>query len=186
MTRNAATPLGITCALVLATAFLGVPHDLERASANGATRQVVKSALAGPYELQVGLLPGSPKVGNLHLSIQVKDAGTGATITDAAVRLTASGPEGAVNVGPTQAVNTPQSPQYYDADIPLDTEGQWVLTLEVDGALGQASLDLTLDVQRGGGFNLIFLFAGALAVLTLAFWTWRRTRPRQRRRGQPP
>ena len=121
-------PTAALIVLVLAAALV-ISSELGQVSANGGTRLVVKNERVGPYELQVGILPGSPKVGNLHLSILVKDAAAGATITSATITVMARGPEGATNVSLVQATNTPQSPQFYDGDIPLDTEGSWTLTL---------------------------------------------------------
>ena len=94
---------------------------------------MVQDARAGPYQLQVGILPGSPKVGNLHLSITVQDAENETIITDAIVLVAAKGPVGAADVAPVQAVSSPLSPQSYEVDIPLDTAGSWTVTLETDG-----------------------------------------------------
>ncbi len=154
-------------------------------SANGTTRPVVKNHRVGPYEFQVGILPGSPKVGNLHLSILIKDAETGTPVTDATVTLTATGPEGATNVGPALAVNTPQNPQFYDVDMSLDVEGSWTVTLETKSGLGSANVALPLQVTKPGGFSLIPLLVGVGIFLALGFWAWDRIRLRRRRRSQP-
>ena len=156
-------------ALLLAAALI-TQSGTAQVSANGATRPVVKNERVGPYELQVGILPGKPKVGNLHLSILVKDAATGIAVTDATISITATGPEGATGVGPTQALNTPQNPQFYDVDIPLDLEGSWTVTLETDSPLGIASLDIPLEVTASGGFNLVWVAAGALIIVIILFW----------------
>jgi len=69
-------------------------------------------------------------------------------------------------------------------DIPLDVVGRWNLTLDVEGELGDAALEVQLDVLEAEGFNLVFLLAAAVAFLALAIWTWDRVRGRRRRRGQ--
>ena len=140
---------------------------------------MVQDARAGPYQLQVGILPGSPKVGNLHLSIIVQDAQDETIITDAVVLVSARGPVGATEVAQVQAVNTPLSPQSYEVDIPLDTVGSWIVTLETDGRLGQASLDLPFEVTEPDGLPVAWLAAGVVAVLVLGVWTWRRVRRRR-------
>ncbi len=150
--------------------------------ANGATRELVKSERAGPYELRVGILPGTPRVGNLHLSIQIKDAAQGTILTGGAVTVAATGPEGSTAVGPVAAVASLESPQFYDVDVPLDAIGRWNFTLQVEAELGTAALDVPLDVSEAEGFNLIFLLALAIAFLALAIWTWDRVRGRRRRR----
>ena len=173
----------VSIAVCLALAF-GPPlvflTEAKPVSANGATRAVVQNARAGPYQLQVGILPGNPKVGSLHLSILVQDAEEGTAITDATVVVMATGPTGAANVGPVPAVNTPQNPQFYEVDIPLDTVGSWTLTLETNSRLGEARLDVSLEVTEADGFNLVWPAAGAVVVLALAFWTWNRSRRRRR------
>lgn len=174
-------PTAALIVLVLAAALV-ISSELGQVSANGGTRLVVKNERVGPYELQVGILPGRPKVGNLHLSILVKDSEAGVTITDAIVMVTVVGPEGATNVGLVQATNTPQNPQFYDVDILLDTEGSWTLTLETDSHLGKASLDAPLEVTASGGFNLVWVAGGAVVVISLSFWAWDRIRSRRRQR----
>ena len=171
--------LSVAVFLVLAfgtlpAAFTGISPVL----ANGATRAVVQDARAGPYQLQVGILPGSPKVGNLHLSIIVQDAEDETIITDAIVLVAAKGPVGAADVAPVQAVSSPLSPQSYEVDIPLDTAGSWTVTLETDGRLGNASLDLPLEVTEPDGLPVAWLAAGVVAVVALVVWTWRRIRRR--------
>ena len=156
----------------------------KTALANGAGHEVVKNAKAGPYELQVSILPGSPKVGNLHLSILVKNAETGAAITDATVMVAATGPLGATNVSPMQAVNTPQGPQFYDVDIPLDTAGKWTLTVDTDSSLGKANLGLSLEVAQSRGTSLLWMAAGIVAALAFGLGTWDMLRSRRRRRKQ--
>ena len=167
--------------LVLGVSLM-VTSGLEPVYANGATRPVVTNARVGPYMLQVGILPGKPKVGNLHLAIVVKDAEGGATITDATVTVAATGPEGATNVSPVQARNTPIIPQLYDVDISLDMEGSWTLTLEIDSRSGKAGLDVPLQVTASGGANLVIPIAGAVGFLALAVWVRGRLSRRGKRR----
>ena len=171
--------LSIAVFLLLALgALLAAFAGLSPVSANGATLAVVQDARAGPYQLQVGILPGSPRVGNLHLSIVVQDAQDETVITDAVVLVSASGPVGATEVASMPAVNTPLSPQSYEVDIPLDTVGSWIVTLETDGRLGQASLDLPFEVTEPDGLPVAWLAAGVVAATTLCVWTWRRVRRR--------
>lgn len=130
------------------------------------------------------MFPGTPRVGNLHLSIQVKDAERGELLTRGVVIVTAKGPEGTADVAPIRAVTSPDSPQFYDADIPMDVVGRWNLTLYIEGELGDAALKVPLDVLEAEGFNLVFVLAAAVAFLALGIWTWDRVRVKRRRRGQ--
>ena len=166
--RSRLPPLVVLLALGLLLALANVPWT---AHANGATVPVVKNERAGPYELEVGILPGSPRVGNLHLSILVRDSQAGGFITNAIVTVGAQGPPAATSVGPAQAVNTRDAPQFYDLDIPLDTEGEWTLLLNVNSELGQAELPLPIEVTKSGGFSFAFLITVGVALLAALFWT---------------
>ena len=172
-------PIGVIIMLILAAAF---PDTQDSVLANGATIPVVTNRSAGPYELEVGILPGSPKVGNLHLSIVVRDEAQDRVITDAIVKVTATGPEGATNVGPVAALNPLQSPHFYEVNIPLDLEGGWTLALDVDSDLGPAGLEIPLNVTKSGGISLAFIAAIAIVVLATAIWIWGRVSNRRRRR----
>ena len=152
------------------------------AVANGGTRPVVKNERVGPFELEMGIQPGDPRVGTLHLSILVKDLEEGKTITNATVAVMANGPEGATNVGRVVARNNLQSPEFYEANITLDTEGSWTVVLEVASDLGEVELVVPLEVSSPSGFNFIFVIAVAIALLALSVWTWDRIKGRKRRR----
>ena len=162
-------------ALGLSVATLAAPSAV---SANGATRTVVERTV-GPYWLQVGILPGIPTTGILHLSIIVQDIENETIITDASVMVSAQGPAGSAGVAPVQAVNTPLDPESYEVDIPLDTIGSWTITLETNGRLGKASLDLPMEVVEPDGLPAAWMAAGLAAFLALIFWTWRRSRRRR-------
>lgn len=173
---------GFVLAAVVLLSTLISPHST--AFANGTTRPVVKNERVGPYDLEVGILPGTPRVGNLHFSILVNDAEAGEPITDALVTIAATGPPDSTGVGPVRALTTIQSPQFYEADVSLDMEGLWTFTLEVVAEPGEASLELPMEVSKPGGFSVAFVAAVAVALLALSIWTWDRVRRRRRRRRQ--
>ena len=174
----------VKAAVVLLAASLVFAFGMDGALANGGTRPLVTDARSGPYELRVGIFPGRPKVGNLHLSIFVKDAEAGSSITNATVTVTLTGPEGATNVGPVQATTTPQNPGLNEVDVPLDIEGSWTLNLKTNSHLGRADLDLPLEVAEPQGLDVIYPLVGSVAVLALAFWAWDRFGGRRKRRGK--
>jgi hypothetical protein len=155
--------------LIIAAPAIFIP-SVRTAQANGGTRPVVTNKIVGPYKVQVGIFPGQPRVGNLHLSIKVEDASGEQVLTGATVFTSLTGPPGATSVGLVPATNTPQDPQTYDVDMPLDMIGSWILTLETDSELGQASLDVPLEVVEPEGFDLILLLAGGVAILALVLW----------------
>ena len=148
--------------------------------ANGATKLVLEDVEAGPYRLQVGIIPGSPKVGNLHVSIQVYDAASNAPITDAQVFISAIGPEGSSSVPSTPAQSPLTDQSFYEADIWLDAEGSWVVTMQINASQGLATQEVPLEVTSGG-ISLALLAAILVFVLAASIWTWDRIKGRRRR-----
>ena len=146
------------------------------ASANGSVRLVVIDEVAGPYMLRVGILPGDPILGPLHVSIRVLDAGDQSPVEDAAVRLSATG---AGTPGQAEAVNSPQDPQLYEGNLWLDALGDWAVTLEIDSPAGPAAHTFNVRARRESGFNLMFVIAAvaaALVVGSLVYSQWQRRR----------
>ena len=176
-------PLRLT-ALILALASITIlAASMSPLSANGGSRPLATDARSGPYELQIGVFPGIPQVGNLHVTIQVNAASDDSAVTDAVITLAARGPVGSSSVGPVPALNTPQSPQFYDADLPLDAAGAWTLSVETDAGLGRASLDVPFQVREGGGIDLVYVLAGGVALAAIVLWVLERIGKRRRRRS---
>lgn len=181
--RPTAIPSWLTCPRLVSLPALGIillacllatqSHTQSLVFANG-TIQVVKKERAGPYELQVGMSPGTPRVGNLHVSLVVKDVELGKPITNATVMVMARGPEGGTDLGPLQAANNLESPQFYDADLLLDTEGSWMLILDIESDLGAASLELPLEVTKANGVSVALVATVAIAFLALSVLIWGR------------
>ena len=169
-----------TMSMVMSIACAALVLGQGTVLANGATKLVLEDVQAGPYLLQVGIIPGSPKVGNLHLSIEVYDAASDAPVTDAQVFISAVGPEDATNV-PSTAAQIPLTGQnFYEADIWLDAEGSWVVTMHIDAAQGLATQDVPLEVTSGG-ISLALLAAIVVFILAVSIWTWDRIKGRRRR-----
>ena len=166
--------------LVLLVLWLSVPQG--QVLANGATRLLVKDAIAGPYLLQVGILPGTPRVGTLHVTVLVNEAAGGTPLTDTLIDVTAAGPEGATDTGPVRAVNSALDFRFYEADLPLDAEGAWTLTVDADGPLGPGRLVLPMQVRPAQGLDLVYVLAAFVALTALGIWIWDRIRAGRRRR----
>ena len=166
--------------MVMAVACAALVLGQGTVLANGATKLVLEDVQAGPYLLQVGIIPGSPKVGNLHLSIEVCDAATEAPVTDAQVFISAVGPEDATSVPSTAAQSPLTGQNFYEADIWLDAEGSWIVTMHIDAAQGLATQDVPLEVTSGG-ISLALLAAILVFILAVSIWTWDRIKGRRRR-----
>ena len=132
------------------------------ASANGAVRLVVIDEVAGPFLLRVGVLPGDPIIGPLHVSTLIQDASGDTAVDDATVRVSVSGPGTASQ---TDAVNSSQNPQLYEGNLLLDSLGQWSVTLDIESPLGRASHTFSIRAAAEGGFNLMFVIVAAAVVL---------------------
>ena len=164
--------LTLVVALTLAAGLSG-----GTASANGAVRLVVIDEVAGPYLLRVGVLPGDPTLGPLHVSILIQDAQGETAVDDATVSVAATGP-GAPSQ--TEALNSPQSPQLYEGNLSLDALGDWSLTLDIDSPLGRAAHAFEVRATAEGGFNLMFVIAAAAAVLVIGSLVWSQLQRRRR------
>ena len=162
---------------ILAVLALAAGLSTGTASANGAVRLVVIDEVAGPYLLRVGVLPGDPTLGPLHVSILIQDAQGETAVDDATVSVAATGPGTASH---TEAVNSPQSPQLYEGNLYLDSLGEWSLTLDIDSPLGQATHIFGVRAKAEGGFNLMFVIAGAAAVLVVGTLVWSQLQRRRR------
>ena len=182
MNRGLSLAFTTKASIILLALALLLTLGIDAATANGGTRPLVRDARAGPYSFDVGIFPGRPTVGNLHLSILIKDAASGGALTNATVMVTLTGPEGSTAVGPVQAVNTPQTPRFYDVNVPLDMIGRWDLSVAAETHLGPASLNVPLQVTEATGIDIVYPLIALLGALAVLFWVLARIRSRRRRR----
>ena len=138
----------------------------------------------GPTSFDVGIFPWQAHgIGNLHLSILVRDAASGGALTNATVMVTLTGPEGSTALlGPVPAVNTPQTPRFYDVNVPLDVIGTWELSVAAETHLGPAALNVPLQVTEATGIDIVYPLIALLGALAVLFWVLARIRSRRRRR----
>jgi hypothetical protein len=135
---------------------------------------LIASQEAGPYRIDVSLLPSQAVVANTHISILLNSISNDRVITDATVNIWGTGPEEGTDFGPIPAINS-TAPQFFEADLPFDIDGPWEVTITVSSELGEETIVLTMDVLEGGGLiNWILMVAIAVAVLTVGIWTWDR------------
>ncbi len=158
--------------ILLITSAVISPIKLDKASANGATRIIVDDVQEGPFLFRVGVLPGSPKVGNLHLSILIQAADGDKIIEDGRITVRATGPEPGMIAGPVQATNDPLYPQVFSADITMTDLGAWSMTLETVSSLGAATLVVPLQVTESSGLNLMIIIVIAVAIVCMTALAW--------------
>ena len=169
--------LSVSLAALLAVLSLAAVLFAGTASANGAVRLVVIDEVAGPYLLRVGVLPGDLTIGPLHVSTLIQDAQGDTAVDDATVSVSIAGPG---SPSRAQAVNSPQTPQLYEANLLLDALGQWSVKLDIESPLGQASHTFNVQARNESGFNLIFVIAAGAAVLVVASLVWSQLQRRRR------
>ena len=173
--------LGLLGIVLLIYTAVASPLQTREVSANGATRLIVNDGKAGPYLFRVGILPGSPKVGNLHLSVLIQPVEGNDAIEDGQMLIHATGPAPEMTAGPVHATNTPLNPQVFDADITLTALGSWTMTLEAISELGEATLVVPLQVTETEGFNLLIVVVFVVVVLAIGTLAWSQIK----RRKQP-
>ena len=170
--------------VVLILTAVASPISPPEVSANGGTRLIVNDERVGPYKFRLGILPGSPKIGNLHISVLVQAAESDDVIQDGQIVVHATGPEPGMTAGPVQAKNTPLNPQLFDADINLTALGSWVMTVETISNLGESSLVVPLQVTEADGLNLLVVLVFVVIILAVAslWWSQQKRRKRSTRR----
>jgi hypothetical protein len=115
--------------------------------ANGRVQRFVTQSV-GPYTLQIGTIPETPVVGNLHLTISIADETNGAYIFDAVVTVAGAGPEvDTPELGPFVAEKNPLDPTFYDINTSVDRVGIWSFTIDISGELGDISTEIDIVVE---------------------------------------
>ena len=158
--------------MLLISAAVASPNWSDQASAHGTTRVIVDDVQEGPYLFRVGIIPGSPKIGNLHMSVLIQSAERDEAITDGRITVMATGPGPGMIAGPVEAANEPLNPQVYSADLSITDLGTWSMTLETTSALGEATLVVPLQVTESGGFNLLYVIVIPIVVVSVAAVAW--------------
>ena len=113
----------------------------------------------------------------LHVSTLIQDATGDTAVDDATVAVAIAGPGTPSEV---PAVNSPQSPQLYEANLLLDALGQWSVTLDIDGSLGPASHTFVIRATEEGGFNIMFIIVAIAAALLVGTLVWSQLQRRRR------
>ena len=143
---------------------------------------------AGPYEITLGVLPAEPALGRVHFSVTVTDAETSQPVTDAEVVLVAVDEHGREEYQ-SRALNTPDDPLCYDANMIFEAAGPWTIVVKIDSeGAGKASADVPLEISEAAltpGVAGTVLFFAVLAVLTGGcLYLWRSSRRALRSRDE--
>ncbi len=175
-------------AVILTAALLAVGIGSARAQTDEGFDELF-SAQAGPFDVAVSLVPPAPEVGFVNVALKPSLTATGEAVTDARVIVVAED-EPNSPVFEVVAVNTPDSPRVYRANMKFEEAGNWVLRVRLDSpSYGQADFRapvvvLPAPIAPGpeGGWVFLGVF---IALLAGALYVVRSIRKAQASRPEP-
>ncbi len=134
----------VAAAVALLTALaLGLP---DSARAQVEAKEIFRHRQGG-YEMGLAVLPYPPKVGHVHFSITLSDVETSSDVTDAEITIVAND-EGGEPAYQALALNTPQEPRFYEANISFRAAGSWSLEVKIDSPrLGATTFSVPMEVE---------------------------------------
>ena len=141
-------PKLLLLALIVLTAG-SLPPAWGRAVAHGGGVEIFRGT-QGAYEIIVGMRPETPVVGSMHFSVTPRDPATKTLLLNVQITIVAHDPSGepAYQV---RAVNSPLVIEFYDANITIESPGDWTLQVKVHReALGTETFVVPLSVGEQG------------------------------------
>ena len=140
-------------------------------AANGRAR-LVSSQESGPYQIDVSIIPAEAIVGRTHVSILVLTLADKEPLTVAHVEIAATGPIGGAGFGPIPAPND-YFPSFFETDLPFDVPGDWHVQVTVHSDMGDASVELPMQVYESTGrINWILMAALVVILLAAGIFVW--------------
>ena len=155
--------LPIVIAILALLLFIGGTSSTFANGSHPGAREVF-SGNSGPHFISATT---TPVVGQLHWIIFVTQPdGTepvrGVTL-DMTGNLSGSDHSSLKNVN---GEPSKEGPQYYTVDIPVNTAGNWIFTLNVRSQLGSSTIEIPVTIVRSSGINFgIIGLAGAVIIL---------------------
>ena len=148
------------------------------ALANGGTVRTNR-ATAGPYAVTVFTSPTPLVVGVADVSVSVEYTESGNLEPDARVIITAEPVGHAGQPGVFEATHDQASdPNFYAANVRLDSAGRWKLDVRVIGLQGDGAVGFEVETVDGASRERVVRGLAAVALIWLVFglWTYRRRR----------
>ena len=163
--------VAVALAMIVISIALILPQDARAQSDE--TFQPLFNREAGPFDVAMSWVPPSPQVGIINIGVKPALLSDGSPVTDARITLVAETepehPEFEV-----VAVNTPNHPEVYRANLKFEEAGNWVVHVKIDSpTMGQGDFRsplviLPAPIEPGAGgawvFLGIFLVLGAGSV----------------------
>lgn len=119
------------------------------------------------YDVTVQFLPSKPAAGTVHFVVTPRSAATGSAVTDAIVLIVIDDEAGEPTYQ-SLALNTPEQPNQYRANVLIKRAGEWTVRVEMDAGDHRTELSLPLEVvdrSITGGIAGTVAFFVVLAVL---------------------
>ena len=148
--------------IVVAALALAVAVPLGVYAQTDETFQPLFSRESGPFDVAMSWVPPSPQVGIINVGVKPTLTADGSPVTDARILLVAESepehPEFEV-----VAVNTPNHPGVYRANLKFEEAGNWVLHVQISSpSMGQADFRsplviLPAPIQPGAEGGWVFL-----------------------------
>lgn len=158
--------------VALGFAWVGFPAGSAPVAAQEEALEVYREQ-SGPFEVALSVSPTVPVVGGVHFSVEVRDAATMETVTDARVLLVAHDEDG-VPTYQTYALNTPLAPDSYEGNLTFPLPARWTLNVEIDSLThGSTAVRVPLPVKAGTSLEnplggvILLLVIGAVVGSTL-------------------
>ena len=175
MTARHWIAMAVMGALLVAT--LVVEPSTARAQENGALHF---QTTASGYDISVEESTSNLSVGLVKVVVTLRDAATGEMVDDARV-IVRREHETSDEKGSAQALNSPVSPERYQARFSLKSPGIWRIWVEVDGRLGRVEVEvLPVEIPVLRSYSTgSFVFIGVFVVIALGstylWWSARRS-----------
>ncbi len=180
MTLLSTSSLGRRASVGIALAIALVLVLSSTAHANGVdvgSREVFAGDV-GPYSLSITTIPVP---GTMHFNIYLVQTGTDQLVDDPTLTLSGVKTEGdGGSAGPVAGYETLVGPQWFAADVPVDSAGVWDFTLTIDSPEGSDQVTFPVAVQQPSRFNLSVLALIAIALAILGFTLGNRFTRRRR------
>ena len=141
---------------------------------------------AGPYEIRVSAVLSNLSIGQVQFYVTILEADTGMPVPDALVVLRSLHEEDGVE-GWAAALNTPDTPDLFEARMSLRNSGIWQVSVDVGSSLGRVTVPVvSLEVPSPRHYSAgTLVFAGVFVVLALGgLYLWWSTRRARRQRSE--
>ena len=166
--RSLVRPATIAIALAAVVVSVALLLPLGAHAQSDESFQPLFNREVGPFDIAMSWVPPAPQVGFVNIGVKPTLLTDGSAVTDAQIVLVAE-TEPEHPDFEVVAVNTPNDPEVYRANLKFEEAGNWVIHVQVDSpTLGQADFRsplviLPAPIQPGPAGGWVFL--GVFVVL---------------------